>query len=87
MFEQRPREAVVPQTIVRNSRTNSWIVTVPNRSFLAHLGAGGVPERRASVALVPSAPAPQRRIDAPRLFAALVVLIGVTAIAVTLATW
>jgi hypothetical protein len=85
MFEQRPHAALVPQTIVRNGRTNGWIVTVPNRTFLAHLGAGYVSERRAAVALPPAGPAPRRRVDAPRIVAALVVLIGVTVIAVTLA--
>lgn len=87
MFEQRPSGAPVPQTILRNSRTNSWIVTVPNRTFIAHLGAGYTAERRAAVPLPPAVSPSRRRVDAPMVLALAAVLIGIGVIAATLATW
>ena len=86
MFEQRPR-AAVPQTIVRNSRTNSWIVTVPNCTFIAHPGARYTPERRAAVAPPAAERAARRRVDAPAILALAAVLIGIGVIVTTLATW
>jgi hypothetical protein len=59
MFEHQPDAPVVPLAMVRNSRAESWIMTVSNGTFLEPLRLGYVAERPAYVARV-AQPAPAR---------------------------
>lgn len=46
-------QAALAQTIISNRRANTWIMPVPNRTFLEQPHARYVPEGRGFVALPP----------------------------------
>ena len=46
--------AAMAQAMISNRRANSWIMPVPNRTFLEQVHARYVPEGRGCVALFPA---------------------------------
>jgi hypothetical protein len=57
MFDQRPDARLMPLSMLRNGRTKSWIITVPNGAFLEELCTLYPAERPACIV-------PNRRPDA-----------------------
>jgi len=47
-------QAAMAQAMISNRRANSWIMPVPNRTFLEQVHARYVPEGRGCVALLPA---------------------------------
>jgi hypothetical protein len=47
-------QAAMAQAMISHRRANSWIMPVPNRTFLEQVHARYVPEGRGCVALLPA---------------------------------
>ncbi len=66
-----------PDTLLRNSRTNSWILTVPNSAFIH----GQIPAERAPAGVEPAPP----RFDPAPYIAGLALFLSVAVLALTIA--
>jgi len=51
MFEHRPAVGFLPETLLRDSQRNTYIITVPSEAFVAYARRAYVPEQPATVKL------------------------------------